>query len=158
MTICKIYSQWEFAVWHREFKPGLNNKLNLLYGPTLTSTYMTTGKSIALTIWTSVSKVMSLLLNMLSRFVTPFLPRNKCFCLFFFFILNFMAAVTFQGEFGAQENKINHCFHFLLCYLPWSDGTRCHHRSVFNAGFQAKPFHSPFSLSSKDKFLFTFWS
>ena len=39
--------------------------------------YMTTGKSIALTISTFVGKVMSLLLNMLSRFVITFLPRNK---------------------------------------------------------------------------------
>ena len=40
--------------------------------------YMTTGKTIALTRWTLVSKVMSLLFNMLSRFVIDFLPRNKC--------------------------------------------------------------------------------
>ena len=40
--------------------------------------YMTTGKTIALTIWTFVSKVISLLFNTLSRFVIPFLPRNKC--------------------------------------------------------------------------------
>ena len=40
--------------------------------------YMTTGKTIALTIWTFVGKVMSLLFNMLSRFVIAFLPRNKC--------------------------------------------------------------------------------
>ena len=39
--------------------------------------YMTTGKTIALTIWTFVSKVMSLLFNMLSRFVIAFLPRSK---------------------------------------------------------------------------------
>ena len=39
--------------------------------------YMTIGKNIALTIWTFVGKVMSLLLNTLSRFVIPFLPRNK---------------------------------------------------------------------------------
>ena len=38
---------------------------------------MTTGKTIALTRWTFVGKVMSLLLNMLSRLVIPFLPRNK---------------------------------------------------------------------------------
>jgi len=41
--------------------------------------YMTTGKTIALTIWTFVGKVMSLLFNMLSRFVIAFLPRSKCF-------------------------------------------------------------------------------
>ena len=39
--------------------------------------YMTTGKIIALTIWTFVSKVMSLLLNTLSRFVKAFFPGNK---------------------------------------------------------------------------------
>ena len=38
---------------------------------------MTTGKAIALTRWTFVSKIMSLLLNMLSRFVITFLPRSK---------------------------------------------------------------------------------
>ena len=40
--------------------------------------YMTTGKTIALTRWTYVGKVMSLLFNMLSRLVITFLPRSKC--------------------------------------------------------------------------------
>ena len=44
----------------------------------LSHTYMTTGKTIALTRWTFVSKVMSLLFNMLSRLVITFLPRSKC--------------------------------------------------------------------------------
>ena len=44
----------------------------------LSHPYMTAGKTIALTRWTFVSKVMSLLLNTLSRFVIVFLPRNKC--------------------------------------------------------------------------------
>ena len=39
---------------------------------------MATGKTIALTIWTFVSKVMSLLFNMMPRFVIVFLPRRKC--------------------------------------------------------------------------------
>ena len=43
----------------------------------LSQPYMTTGKTIALTVWTFVSKVMSLLFNMLSRFVTAFLPSSK---------------------------------------------------------------------------------
>ena len=43
----------------------------------LSHPYMTTGKIIALTRWTFVGKVMSLLLNMLSRFVITFLPRSK---------------------------------------------------------------------------------
>ena len=46
---------------------------------------MTTGRTIALTIQTFVGKVMSLFLNMLSRFVVAFLPRSKC-------LVDFMAA------------------------------------------------------------------
>ena len=43
----------------------------------LSHPYMTTGKSIALTRWTFVGKVMSLLFNILSRWVIAFLPRSK---------------------------------------------------------------------------------
>ena len=50
--------------------------LSLLYGP-LSHPYMTTGKTIALTIWTFVGKVISLLFNTLSRFGIAFLPRSK---------------------------------------------------------------------------------
>ena len=44
----------------------------------LSNPYMTTGKTIVLTRWTFVGKVMSLLFNMLSRLVITFLPRSKC--------------------------------------------------------------------------------
>ena len=44
----------------------------------LSHPYMTTGKTIALTRWTFVGKVMSLLFNMLSRLVIAFLPRSEC--------------------------------------------------------------------------------
>ena len=57
----------------------------------LSHPYMTTGKTIALTRWTFVGKVMSLLFNILSRLVIAFLPRSKRF--------NFMAAVTICSEF-----------------------------------------------------------
>ena len=43
----------------------------------LSHPYMTTGKTIALTKWTFVGKVMTLLFNVLSRFVIAFLPRSK---------------------------------------------------------------------------------
>ena len=69
---------------------------------------MTTGKTIALTRWISVSKVMSLLFNMLSRLVIDFLPRNKC--------LNFMAAVMICSDFGAQEHKVCHGIHCFPIY------------------------------------------
>ena len=44
----------------------------------LSHPYMITGKTIALTRWTFVGKVMSLLFNVLSRLVITFLPRSKC--------------------------------------------------------------------------------
>ena len=44
----------------------------------LSHPYKTTGKTIALTSWTFVDKVMSLLFNMLSRLVITFLPKSKC--------------------------------------------------------------------------------
>ena len=44
----------------------------------LSRLYMTTGKTITFTRWTFVGKVMSLLFNMLSRFVVAFLSRSKC--------------------------------------------------------------------------------
>ena len=68
----------------------------------LSHPYMTTGKTIALTRWTFVGKVMSLLFNMLSRLVITFLPRSRH--------LNFMAAVTICRDFGALQNKVCHCF------------------------------------------------
>ena len=48
------------------------------YTVQLSHPYMTTGKTIALTRWTFVAKVMFLLFNMLSRLVITFLPRSKC--------------------------------------------------------------------------------
>ena len=57
-----------------QFKSISSSVLRFLYSPTLTST----GKTIALTRWTFVGKVMSLLFNMLSRLLITFLPRSKC--------------------------------------------------------------------------------
>ena len=69
----------------------------------LSHPYVTIGKTIALTRWTFVGKVMSVLFNMLSRLVIAFLPRSKC--------LNFMAAVIICSDFGAPKNKVSQCFH-----------------------------------------------
>ena len=59
-----------------QFKSINSSALSFLHSPTLT--YMTTGKTIALTRWTFVGKVISLLFNVLSRLVITFLPRSKC--------------------------------------------------------------------------------
>ena len=93
----------------------------------LSHPYMITGKTIALMIWTFFGKVMSLLFNTLSRFVIAFLPRSKSF--------NFVIAVTICSDFGAQENKVCHYFHFFPIYLQWSDGTECHDLSFLNVEF-----------------------
>ena len=77
----------------------------------LSHLYMTTGKTIALTGQTFVGKVMSLLLNMLSRLVITFLSRSKR-------LFNFVAAVSICSDFGAPQNEICHCFHFSPIYLP----------------------------------------
>ena len=46
-----------------------------------------------------------------------------------------MTAVPVCSDFGAQENKICHCFHFFPRHLPWSDGTRCQDLTFLNAEF-----------------------
>ena len=75
----------------------------------LSHPYMTTGKTIALTRWTFVGKVMSLLFN-------------------------FMTAVTIYNDFGPPKT-VFHCFHCFPIYLPWSDGTGCHDLSFRNVEF-----------------------
>ena len=89
--------------------------------------YMTTGKTIALTRQTFVDKVMSLLFNMLSRLVSFSSKEQASF--------NFMAAVTICSDFGAQGNKVCHCFHCFPIYLPESDGTGFHDLHFLNVEF-----------------------
>ena len=79
----------------------------------LSHTYLTTGKTIALTRWTTVGKVMSLLFNMLFRLVIAFLPRST-------YIL-IMVAVTICSDFGAQKSKVCHCFPIYLLEVMGSD-------------------------------------
>ena len=76
----------------------------------LSHLYLTTGKTIALTIWTFVGKVMSLLFNILSRWSQLFFQGAN--------ILNFIAVVTIISNFEAQVNKVCHCFYCFPIYLP----------------------------------------
>ena len=91
----------------------------------LSHPYMTTGKTIALTRWTFVGKVLSLLFNMLPRLAITFLPKEQA-------SFNFMATVTICSDFGAPENKVYDYFHCFPIYLPRSDETRCHDLSFLN--------------------------
>ena len=93
----------------------------------LSQPHIATGKAIAVTRQTFVGKVMSLLFNMLSRFVITFLSRSKCLLISW---LQSPSAVILE------PHKIkSHCFHCFPIYLPWSDGTRCHDLSFMNAEF-----------------------
>ena len=78
----------------------------------LSHPYMTTGKAIALTRWTFIGKVMSVLFNILSRLVITFLSWSKR--------LNFMATVTICSNFGAPppSQKVSHWFHCFPIYFP----------------------------------------
>ena len=82
---------------------------------------MTTGKTIALTRWTFVGKVTSLLFNMLSRLVIAFLPRSKCLLI---------SQLQSPSAVILEPKKIKSVT--FPIYLPWSDETGCHDFSFLN--------------------------
>ena len=92
----------------------------------LSHPYMTTGKNIAVVIWTFVGKVMPLLFNMLSRLVITFLPRSKCLLISW---LQSPSAVILESK--KIKSASFYCFPI---YLPWND-TRCHDLSFLNVKF-----------------------
>ena len=81
-------------------------------------------ETIALTRWTFVGKVMSLLFNLLSRLVITFLPRSKHLLISW---LQSPSAVILE-----PPKIVWHCFHCFPIYFPWSDGTRSHNRHFLN--------------------------
>ena len=87
--------------------------------------YMNTGKTITLTRWTFVNKVMSLLFI---HYVCLFFPKEQA-------PSNFMVIVTIHSDFGGQENKVCHCLYCFPIYLSLSDGTGCHDLSFWNVEF-----------------------
>ena len=74
-----------------------------------------------------VTKVMSLLFNMLSRFVIAFLAKSKHLITSW---LQLLSTVVL-----AHKKIVFHCFHCFPIYLPWSDGTTCHDLSFLNIDF-----------------------
>ena len=89
----------------------------------LSHPYMTTGKTIALTRQILVSKVMSLLFNMLSRLVIAYLPRSK----------HLISWLQSPSAVILEPKKIKSVT--VSIYLPRSDGTRCHDLSFLNVEF-----------------------
>ena len=105
----------------------------------LSHPYMTTGKTIVLTRRTSVGKVMSLLLNMLSSLVITFLPRSKCLLISW---LQSPSAVILE-----PKKIVWHCFHCFHIYLREVMGP-----DAMILVFWVLSFKPTFSLSS-----FTLW-
>ena len=77
LNLLAVQGTLKSLLWHHSLKASVLQGLVVLMVQ-LSHPYMTTGKTIALTRWTFVSKVMSLLFNTLSRFIIAFLPRSKC--------------------------------------------------------------------------------
>ena len=72
--------------------------------------YMTTGKTITLTLWIFVGEVILCFL-IPCQGLSWLSPKEQVF-------FNFMAAITIHSDFGAQENKVCHCFYCFPIYLP----------------------------------------
>ena len=77
----------------------------------LSHSYMTTGKTVALTVWPYVNKVMSLLFNMLSRFVIAFLPRSKCL-LISWLLFWVLCVLELQNQLVSFYKKVSWYFHW----------------------------------------------
>ena len=108
--------------------------LSLHYGPTLASVHDYWEKKTALTIQSFVSKWCLCFLICCVGLSSRFFQEAS---------FNFMVAVTICSDFQAQEKEICHRFHLFSIYLPWSDGTICHHLSILILSFKLA-----FSLSS----------
>ena len=136
LDLIAIQGTLKSLLQHRSSKASILWR-SALFIVQLSHLYMSTGKTIALTKWTFVGKVMSLLFNMLSSFSSK---EQASF--------NFMAAVTICSNFGAQENSLWLFPLFLHLFamkgwdqMPWS--------SFFECWVLSQLFHSHLSLSSR---------
>ena len=118
-TLSRVFSST--TVWNHQFfsaQPSLMVQLSHLY--------IITGKTIALTIWTFVGKVM--FFNTLSRFVIAFLPRSKCLLIS---RLQSLSAVILEPK----KIKSVTASTFSPSTCTWSDGTGCYDLSFLNVEF-----------------------
>ena len=112
---------------HHSSKPSIL-QCSAFFMVQLSYLYVTTGKTVTLTRWTFVGKVMSLLFNTPSSLVIAFLARSKRL------LISWLQS-TSTVILGPPKNKVCHCFHCFPIYLSWSGGTRCHDLSFLNIEF-----------------------
>ena len=109
LDLLEVQGTLKSLLQYHSSKPSIL-QCSALFIVQLSHPYMTTGKTIALTRWTFVHKVI-LLFNMLSRLIIAFLPRSKHLLISW---LKSPSAVIF----GAPKDKVSHCFHCFPTYLP----------------------------------------
>ena len=124
LDLCAVQGTLRSLLQHHSSKSSILRH-SAFFTVQLSHPYMTTGKNIALTRWTLVGKVMSLLLNILSRLVITFLLRSKHLLISW---LQSPSAVILEPP----KIKVWHCFYCFPIYFPWSDGTRCHDLHFLN--------------------------
>ena len=117
LDLLSVQGTHKSLLQHHSFKASILQR-SAFFMVQLSHPYMTTWKTITLTIQTFVSKVMSLLFNRLSRFVTAFLARSKGLLMSW---LHPPSAEMLEPK----RIKVCHCLHCFPIYLPWSDGARC---------------------------------
>ena len=123
LDLLAVHGTLESLLQHHSSKASILRR-SAFFIVQLSHPYMTTGKITALTRWTFVDKLMSLLFNMLSSLVITFLPRSKH--------LLIRGCSHHLQWFWNPKNKVSHCLHCFPIYFPWSGGTRCHDLSFLN--------------------------
>ena len=107
----------------------------------LSQPYMITGKNIALTIWTFIGRVMSLLFNTMSKFVVAFLPRSNRLLIL---LLRSPSVMILESK--KRKSVTTSTF---SPFLPCSNEARCHDLSFFNIYFKVALSLSSFTLIKK---------
>ena len=105
----------------------------------LSNPYLIVGKTIALTRWTFVGKVMSLFFNMLSSLVIPFLPRSKCLLISWLQPKSAVILETKKMKSATASIVSPSIYH-------GGDRTRCHDPSFLNVEFNANFFNLLFHV------------
>src|SRR5574337_618339 len=117
LDLIAVQGTLKSVLQHRSSKASILRR-SAFFVVQLSHPYMTTGKTIALTRWTFVGKLMSLLLSMLYRLVITFLPRSKHILISW---PQLPSAVILE-----PRKIVFHCFHCFPIYFPCRDGTGGH--------------------------------
>ena len=108
LDLLEVQGTLKSLLQHHSSKPSIL-QCSAFFIVQLSHSYMTTGKTIALTRWTFVDKVIALLFNMLSRLVITFLPNSMCLLISW---LQSPSAVILEPP----KIKVSHCFHCFPIY------------------------------------------